>query len=174
MKCCTTANFRSMPKIRRPWPTPIGVRGPAEVRRGPPGAVFLRKLDFGLSLASGVVWMSPDRPENSFGLCFGPNRQFSIHFGPNLTFLAPTGTLVGQNLGLAWLWTSPIAHGKPDSLSETYLSCLNSRHLSCLSSRHLSCLNSRHLSCLNRRHLSCLIRRRNSCRPPAGCCSTFC
>ena len=27
-------------------------------------------------------------------------------FKRNLMFLAPTGTLVGQDLGLAWLWTS--------------------------------------------------------------------
>ena len=47
--------------------------------------------------------MGPDRPEDSFGLCFGPNRRFSTHFGPNLMFSAPTGTLVSQDLGLAWL-----------------------------------------------------------------------
>ena len=60
---------------------------PAEVRRGPPVAVFLKKSDFGPFLASGVVQMGPDRRYDSSGLCFGPNRRFSTHFGPNLMFL---------------------------------------------------------------------------------------
>ena len=59
----------------------------AEVRRGPPGAVFLKKSKFGSFLASGVVRMGPDRRYSSFGLCFRPNGQFSTHFGPNLMFL---------------------------------------------------------------------------------------
>ena len=40
------------------------------------------------------------RPEDSFGLCFGPNRRFSTHFGPNLMFLDRNGTLVSQDLDL--------------------------------------------------------------------------
>ena len=69
--------------------------------------------------------MGPDRPQDSFGLCFGPNLRFSTHFGPNLMFLAPTKTLVSQDLGLAWLWASPIAAGKPNPLSETSTSVLS-------------------------------------------------
>ena len=56
----------------------------------PPGAVFLKKLDFGPFLASGVVRMGPDNRFGSFGLCFGPNSRFSTHFGPNLMFLDVT------------------------------------------------------------------------------------
>merc|ERR1711966_410562 len=120
--------------------------------------------------------MGPDNPQDSSGPSFRPNGRFSIHFGPNLMFLAPTGILVSQDLGLAWLWTSPLLLGSPtpylrlqhlSCLSSRHLSCLSSRHLSCLS-RHLSCLKSTHLSCLNRRHLSCPNRRRDSCRPPAS------
>ena len=88
--------------------------------------------------------MGPDNPQDSFGPSFRPNHRFSTHFGPNFMFLARTGTLISQDLGLAWLWTSPIAAGK---------SYLRLQHLSCLNSRHLSCLSSRHLSCLTRRHL---------------------
>ena len=72
---------------------PIGMRGAAEVRRGPRGAVFLEKSDFWPFMALGVVRMGPDRRFGSFGLCFGPNGRFSTHFGPNLMFLDLTGTL---------------------------------------------------------------------------------
>ena len=44
-------------------------------------------------------------------------------------FSAPTGTLVSQDLGLAWLWTSPIAAGKPDPLSETSTSVLSQQKI---------------------------------------------
>ena len=83
----------------------------------PPGAVFLKKSNFGPFWASGVVRMGPDRRYDSFGLCLGTNRRFSTQFGPNLMFLAPTGTLVSQDLGLACLWASLIAAGKPNPLS---------------------------------------------------------
>ena len=59
----------------------------------PPGAVFLEKSDFLPFLASGVVRMGPDNPQDSFGPSFKPNRRFSTHFGPNLMFLELTGTL---------------------------------------------------------------------------------
>ena len=72
-----------------------------------------------------MVWMGPDNPQDSFGPSFRPNGRFSTHFGPNLMFLAPTGTLVSQDLGLAWLWTSRIAAGKPDPLFETSASVLS-------------------------------------------------
>ena len=117
----------------------------------PPRALFLKNWLFKPFGASGVVRIGPDMPQDSFGLCFGPNRRFSTHFGSNLMFWP--GPELWWQVWLAWLWTSPIAAGKP-CLRLRHLSCLNSRHLSCLSSTHLSCLNSRHLSCLNRRHLS--------------------
>ena len=72
----------------------------AEVRRGPPGAVFLKKSYFLSFLASGVVRMGPDRRFGSFGVCFGPNGRFSTHFGSNLMFLDLTGTLVSHDLDL--------------------------------------------------------------------------
>ena len=31
--------------------------------------------------------MGPDRSQDSFGFCFGPNCRFSTHVGPNLMFL---------------------------------------------------------------------------------------
>ena len=44
--------------------------------------------------------MGLDRPQDSFGLCFGPSRQFSTRFGPNLKLFHRTGTLVNQD----WTW----------------------------------------------------------------------
>ena len=44
--------------------------------------------------------MGPDRPYDSFGICFGPNGRFWTHFGPNLMFLDGTGTVVNED----WTW----------------------------------------------------------------------
>ena len=70
-------------------------------------------------LASKLVRKVPDDPQDSFGQSFRPHRRFSTHFESILMFLAPTGTLVSQDLGLGWLWTSFFAAGKPNPLSET-------------------------------------------------------
>ena len=78
-----------------------------------------------------------------------PNRRFSTHFGPNLMFLAPTGTLVSQDLGLAWLWTSPIAAGKPDPLSETSTSVLSQQQTSFPSQQQTSVLPQQQTSVLS-------------------------
>ena len=91
----------------------------------------------------------PKAPEQSWhasGPSFRPNRRFSTHFGPNLMFLAPTGTLVSQDLGLAWLWTSPIAAGKPDPLSETSTSVLSQQQTSVLSQQQTSVLSQQQTS----------------------------
>ena len=100
----------------------------------PPGAAdrefWLYFVGF---LASKLVGKGPDNPQDSFGPSFKPNGRFSTHFKPNLMFLAPTGTLVSQDLGLAWLWTSPIAAGKADPLSETSTSVLSQQQTSILS-----------------------------------------
>ena len=84
--------------------------------------------------------MAPDNLQDSFGPIFRPNRRFSIHFGPNLMFLAPTGTLVSQDLRLAWPWTSPIAAGKPGPLSETSTSVLSQQQTSVISQQRTSVL----------------------------------
>ena len=111
-------------------------------RYRPPGAAdrefWLYSVGF---LAPKLVRMGPDDPQDSFGPSFKPNRRFSTHFGPNLMFLAPTGTLVGQDLGLAWLWTSPIAAGKPGPLSETSTSVLFQQQTSFLSQQKTSILS---------------------------------
>ena len=110
----------------------------------PPGAADREFwLYFGRFLVSKLVRMGPDNPQDSFGPSFRPNRRFSTHFGPNLMFLAPTGTLVSQDLGLAWLWTSPTAAGKPDPSSETSTSVLSQQKTSVLSQHHIVC-ESRH------------------------------
>ena len=90
--------------------------------------------------------MGPDNPQDSFGPSFRPNGRFSTHFGPNLMFLAPTGTLVSQDLGLAWLWTSPIAAGKPNPLSETSTSVLSQQQTSVLSQQQTSVLSQQQTS----------------------------
>ena len=48
--------------------------------------------------------MGPDRPWDSFGFCFAPNRRFWPHFEPNLMFLDGIGTLVNQD----WTWASSV------------------------------------------------------------------
>ena len=71
-------------------------------RYWPPGAAdrefWLYFVGF---LASKLVRMGPDNPQDSFGPSFRPNRQLSTHFGSNLMFLASTGTLVSQDLDVA-------------------------------------------------------------------------
>ena len=73
----------------------------------PPGAA---DQEFGLNfvgfLASKLVWMGPDDPQDSFGPSFRPNRRFSTHFGPNLMFLGGTETLVSQDWTLAEGWAT--------------------------------------------------------------------
>ena len=116
----------------------------------PPGAadreLWLCVVGF---LAAKLVRMGPDNPQDSFGPSFRPNRRFSTHFGPNLVFLAPTGTLVSQDLGLAWLWASPIAAGKPDPLSEASTSVLSQQQTFVLSQQQTSVLSQQQTSVLS-------------------------
>ena len=91
-------------------------------------------------------------------------------------FLAPTRTLVGQDLSLAWLWTSPIAAGKP-YLRLRHLSCLNScrpeagqlfhfllRQDRCLLLRQDRCLLLRQDRCVLLGQDRCLLLRQDRCR----------
>ena len=105
---------------------------------------------------------APERSWHASGPSFRPNRRFSTHFGPNLMFLAPTGTLVSQDLGLAWLWTSPIAAGKPDPLSETSTSVLSQQQTSVLSQQQTSVLSQQQTSVLSQQKTSILSQHRTS------------
>ena len=135
----------------------------------PPGAAdrefWLYFVGF---LASKVVRMAPDNPQDSFGPSFRPNRRFSTHFGSNFMFWAPTGTLVSQDLGLAWLWTSPIAAGKPDPLSETSTSVLSQQQTSVLSQQQTSVLSQQQTSVLSQQKTSILSQQKTRQLPASG------
>ena len=123
----------------------------------PPGAADREFwLCFVGFLASKLVQMAPANPQDSFGPSFRPNGRFSPHLGPNLMFLALTGTLVSQDLGLACLWTSPIAAGKPDPLSETSTSVLSQQQTSVLSQQQTSVLSQQQTSVLSQQKTSVL------------------
>ena len=93
--------------------------------------------------------MGPDNPQDSFAPSFRPNRRvLTTQIGPNLMFLAPTGTLVSQDLDLAWLWASSIAAGKADCLSETSTSVLSQQQTSVLSQQQTSVLSPQQTPCL--------------------------
>ena len=111
---------------------------------------------------------APERSWHASGPSFRPNRRFSTHFGPNLMFLAPTGTLVSQDLGLAWLWTSPIAAGKPDPLSETSTSVLSQQQTSVLSQQQTSVLSQQQTSVLSQQKTSILSQQKTSQQPAGG------
>ena len=76
--------------LRRRLPAPIGLRGAAEVWRGPFSNSFL-----GLFLASGVVQMGLDRLQNSFGFIWAkpsildPFRTKFHVFGSDQNFGQP-------------------------------------------------------------------------------------
>ena len=65
-------------------------------------------------------------------------------------FLAPTGTLVSQDLDLVWLWTSPIAAEK---LSETSTSVLSQQQTSVLSQQQTSVLSQQQTSVLSQQKM---------------------
>ena len=139
----------------------------------PPGAAdrefWLYFVGF---LASKLVRMGPDGPQDSFGPSLRPNGRFSTHFGPNLMFLAPTGTLVSQDLDLAWLWTSPIAAGKPyccwEALSETSTSVLSQQQTSVLSQQQTSVLSQQQTSILSQQKTSILSQQKTRQLPASG------
>ena len=124
-------------------------------------------------LAPKLVWMAPDKPQDSLGPSFKPNHRFSNHFGTNLMLLAPTATLISQELGLAWLWTSPIAAGKSDPLSETSTSVLSQQQTSVLSQQQTSVLSQQQISVLSQQKTSILSQQKIG-QLPAGSCSVFC
>ena len=101
-----------------------------------------------------LEWVRPmskalERSWQASGPSFRPNHRFSTHFGTNLMFLAPTGTLVSQDLGFAWLWASPFAAGKPGHLPETSLSVLSQQQTFVLSQQQTSVLSQRQTSVLS-------------------------
>ena len=128
--------------------------------------------EFGLyfvkCLASKLGRMGPDNPQDSFGPSFLPNRRLSPHFEPNLMFLALTGTLVSQDLGLAWLWTSPSAAGKLDPLPETSTSVLSQQQTSVLSQQQTSVLSQQQTSVLSQQKTSILSQQKTGQLPASG------
>ena len=91
-----------------------------------------------------------------------PQDSFSTHFNSILMFLAPTGTLASQDLGLAWLWTSPIAAGKSDPLSEISTSFLSQQQTSALSQQLTSILSQHQTPVLSQQKPSILSQQRTS------------
>ena len=126
--------------------------------------------------------MGLDKPQNSFGLCFGPNGPFSTHFEP-FSMIWPRTDLVNPTwTSMTRPGTAPWSGLDPSQRLRNSLGMLldpvsgqtdSSRPISgqigvwpetmsedrCLLLRQDRCLSSSHLSCLNSRHLSCLNRR---------------
>ena len=83
------------------------------MKLGPPGAVFL-KVDF---LVVFCLRSGPDGSGQPLGFIwtkFQAKLSILDQFRAKFDVFGPTRSLVSQDLGLAWLWTSPIAAGKPD------------------------------------------------------------
>ena len=83
-------------------------------------------------------------------------------------FLVPTGTLVSQDLDLAWLWTDPIAAVKPNPLSETSTSVLSQQQTSILSQQRTSVLSQQQTSVLSQQKTSILSQQKTQQQPAGG------
>ena len=85
--------------------------------------------------------------------------------GTKFHVLAPTGSLVSQDLGLAWLWTSPIAAGKYD---QTSTSVLSQQQTSALSQQQTSVLSQQQTSVLSQQKTSILSQQKTQQQPSSA------
>ena len=141
--------FVPHPRIHKPRPAPIGVRGPPRSAGGRFPKKYILFAVFGLrsgldgsEQAVGFIW-SLFRAKPSI---LDPFRTKFDVFGPDRNFGQP-------GFGL---WTSPIAAGKPDSLSETSTSVLSQQQTSVLSQQQTSVLSQQQTSVLSQQKTSIL------------------